>query len=418
MLDLHSHFIKHIKKLGYFYQCTDEEGLEKVLQGKKISFYIGFDCTAKSLHVGNLLPIMLVRLMQKLGHKPIIVIGGITSKVGDPSGKDKSRPLMHDRDLHENIIGIRKSLSKLISFDGVDNNAILLNNADWLGKINYIDFLREFTVNLSVNKMVSMQSVKSRLESRNNMSLLEFNYMAIQAYDFLHLRKNYNCILQIGGSDQWGNIITGIDGIKKILNKNAFGLTMPLLTNSSGVKMGKSVSGAVWLNEDMLTPYEYFQYWRNINDKDLMRFACLFSEFSNEDMEEFNQLAENNINKAKEVLAKKITSICHGKENAEKALSDSREIFFSKNFYSEKSLSIPRFNLSKKDFENISVVNMLSRFKITKSNSEAKRLIRDKAVKINNMIIKDCGKLTLGVNYKNILYVSIGKKRYFIINLI
>ena len=289
-------FIEEFKKNGYFYQCTNIEALEKKMAQEKIVAYVGFDCTAESLHVGNLMQIMILRLLQNHGHKPIILIGGGTTKIGDPTGKEEARKYLTDENISKNMTGIKKSLSKFIRFGDGASDAIMLNNADWLDQIGYIEFLREYGRNFSVNRMLTMDSVKTRLEREQSLSFLEFNYMLLQAFDFYHLNKTQNCSLQLGGSDQWGNIVTGVELIRKMGKKESFGLTTPLLTTSSGAKMGKSISGAVWINEEHLSSYDYYQYWRNTEDADVNKFAKLYCEFTVQEEEEFESLINKNIN--------------------------------------------------------------------------------------------------------------------------
>ena len=278
-------FLEEFKKRGYFYQCTNEEGLLEKMQNQKIVVYLGFDCTAASLHVGNLMQVMILRLLQQHGHKPIVLIGGATTKIGDPTGKEEARKYLSDDDIASNIAGIKKSLAKFLRFGDGASDALLLNNSNWLETIGYIEFLRSMGRMFSVNRMLSMDSIRLRLELEQSLTFLEFNYMLLQAYDFYYLNKEFNCDLQLGGSDQWGNIVTGVDLVRKVNAKEAFGLTTPLLTTASGVKMGKSLSGAVWLNEEQLTPYDYYQYWRNTEDAVVLKFAILYCEFYDQEFQ-------------------------------------------------------------------------------------------------------------------------------------
>ncbi|MES2214754.1 MAG: tyrosine--tRNA ligase, partial [Pseudomonadota bacterium] len=320
-------FIEECISRGYYYQCTDLEALKKLTSTQKIAAYIGFDCTAKSLHVGNLMQMMILRLLQQHGHKPIVIVGGATSRVGDPTGKNEMRKVLTDEEFELNIAGIKKSLSKFITFGEGPSDAILLDNSSWLDKVGYMDFLRDFGGLISVNRMLSMESAKLRLASEQNLSFLEFNYMLLQAYDFYHLSKTYDCVLQIGGSDQWGNIVMGVELARKVTATEVFGLTTQLLATSSGVKMGKSLGGAVWVNEDMLSPYDYFQYWRNTEDLDVLRFAKLYSEWTEGELEVFSSLASLDINKAKKDLAHRLTALCHGEDAANDAQETARKVF-------------------------------------------------------------------------------------------
>ncbi|NDB86452.1 MAG: tyrosine--tRNA ligase, partial [Alphaproteobacteria bacterium] len=295
-------FIDELKSRGYFYQSTDLDALDNLVCTSSVSMYVGFDCTAESLHVGSLMQIMILRLAQKYGIKPIVIVGGATSRVGDPSGKDEARKALSDEGIEKNIAGIKKSLEKFIQFGDGKNDAIILDNSSWLDEIKYLEFLREYGREFSVNRMLTMDSVRARLERQQNLSFLEFNYMLLQSYDFMHLAENYNCRIQLGGSDQWGNIVMGVELVRRKLDKNVYGLTTPLLTTSSGAKMGKSVSGAIWLNEDMLSPYDYYQYWRNIEDLDLIKFSKLYAEFTEEEQRDFELVAEARINDAKKIL--------------------------------------------------------------------------------------------------------------------
>jgi len=320
-------FFSEFKKRGYFYQCTNENTLEQKMQDQKIAAYIGFDCTAKSLHVGNLMQVMILRLLQQHGHKPIVLIGGATTKIGDPTGKEEARKYLSDQEIESNIAGIKESLSKFIKFGDGPTDAIMLNNSEWLENIGYIEFLRTMGKMFSINRMLTMDSVRLRLEREQSLTFLEFNYMLLQAYDFYYLNKEFNCDLQLGGSDQWGNIVTGVDLVRKVNGNESFGLTTPLLTTASGSKMGKSVSGAVWLNEEQLSPYDYYQYWRNTEDADVVKFARLYCEFSDEEAKSFDVMAEENINEAKKKLAHVVTSLCHGQAKADAAQETAIAVF-------------------------------------------------------------------------------------------
>lgn len=406
-------FIEEFKKRGYFYQCTNIEELEKNMAQEKIVAYIGFDCTAESLHVGNLMQIMILRLLQNHGHKPIILIGGGTTKIGDPTGKEEARKYLTDEDISRNMAGIKKSLSKFIKFGNGPSDAVMLNNADWLDKIGYIEFLREYGRNFSVNRMLTMDSVKTRLEREQSLTFLEFNYMLLQAFDFYHLNKTQNCSLQLGGSDQWGNIVTGVDLIKKMNKTESFGLTTPLLTTSSGAKMGKSVSGAVWINEELLSPYDYYQYWRNTEDADVSKFAKLYCEFSDEEEQEFEILVNQNINTAKKKLAYRVTELCHGQEKAKEAMETAVKVF-EQGLISENlpSLKIEKDALSK----GIMCIDLLCDAGITTSKGEARRLIRGMGVKINDLLVED-ENLVIDTSYlkDQTIKLSSGKKKHILL---
>jgi len=408
-------FIEEFKKNGYFYQCTNIEALEKKMAQEKIVAYVGFDCTAESLHVGNLMQIMILRLLQNHGHKPIILIGGGTTKIGDPTGKEEARKYLTDENISKNMTGIKKSLSKFIRFGDGASDAIMLNNADWLDQIGYIEFLREYGRNFSVNRMLTMDSVKTRLEREQSLSFLEFNYMLLQAFDFYHLNKTQNCSLQLGGSDQWGNIVTGVELIRKMGKKESFGLTTPLLTTSSGAKMGKSISGAVWINEEHLSPYDYYQYWRNTEDADVNKFAKLYCEFSVQEEEEFESLINKNINEAKKKLAYRVTELCHGQEKAQEAMETAIKVF-EQGLISDNlpSVQIDEEILS----QGIMCIDLLCNAGITASKGEARRLIRGMGVKINDILVQD-ENLIINLSYlkDRAIKLSSGKKKHILVKL-
>jgi tyrosyl-tRNA synthetase len=408
-------FIEEFKKNGYFYQCTNIEVLEKKMAQEKIVAYVGFDCTAESLHVGNLMQIMILRLLQNHGHKPIILIGGGTTKIGDPTGKEEARKYLTDENISKNMTGIKKSLSKFIRFGDGASDAIMLNNADWLDQIGYIEFLREYGRNFSVNRMLTMDSVKTRLEREQSLSFLEFNYMLLQAFDFYHLNKTQNCSLQLGGSDQWGNIVTGVELIRKMGKKESFGLTTPLLTTSSGAKMGKSISGAVWINEEHLSSYDYYQYWRNTEDADVNKFAKLYCEFSVQEEEEFESLINKNINEAKKKLAYRVTELCHGQEKAQEAMETAIKVF-EQGLISDNlpSVQIDEEILS----QGIMCIDLLCNAGITTSKGEARRLIRGMGVKINDILVQD-ENLIINLSYlkDRAIKLSSGKKKHILVKL-
>src|SRR5512132_398538 len=322
-----SEFLNELKSRGFVHQSTDEPGLDKLLRSERVTGYIGFDCTAPSLHVGNLLGIMMLRKLQQAGHRSIVLIGGGTTKVGDPSGKDESRKLLTDAEIAANIGGIESVFGKFVSFGTSGSDALMVNNADWLGELNYIDFLRDYGRNFSVNRMLSYDSVKLRLEREQPLSFIEFNYMVLQAYDFVELYRRLGCRLQMGGSDQWGNIVNGIELGRRTDGVELFGLTTALLTTASGAKMGKTASGAVWLNADMLSPYDYWQFWRNTEDGDVGRFLKLFTTLPLPEIDRLAALGGSEINEAKKVLATEATALLHGREAADRAAETARQAF-------------------------------------------------------------------------------------------
>lgn len=394
--EIHMTLIDVLTKRGFLYQCTDLDSLKNILENKKIKFYIGFDCTATSLHVGNLTQLMLMRLFQNYGHTPIILIGNGTSEIGDPTGKDSIRKMLTPQQIDENIEGIKHSIGKIINL----SDAIVLRNKSWLKDIFYLDFLTSIGRKISVNKMMSMEIVKNRLANNLPLSFLEFNYMIIQGYDFCYLADKYDCVLQCGGSDQWGNIIFGVDMADKTLNKNIFGLTTPLLITSDGKKMGKTEKGAIWLNEDLLSAYDYFQYWRNMSDEDIIRFGKMFGE-----LEEDEMLAISDINQRKEFVSYKITSICHGEELAQNALQNSKSIF------SGNTESFPIYKVSE-EYKNQTIFNLIS--EILKSRKEARRYFESGAIKINNEKFYDFDIIVNNLlNADNRLSISLGKKNHY-----
>ncbi len=409
-------FLKEFENRGYLYQGTNLEGLATISSKQSIAAYIGFDCTARSLHVGNLMQVMILRLLQKHGHKPIIIIGGATTRIGDPTGKDEMRKMLSDEEIAQNIKGIQECLAKFIKFGSNPTDAIILNNSEWLEKLNYIEFLRDYGRHFSVNRMLSQDSVRLRLEREQNLSFLEFNYMLIQAYDFMHLNKNHNCILQIGGSDQWGNIVSGTELIRKAAGKEAFGLTTPLLTTSSGVKMGKSIGGAVWIHQDLLSPYDYFQYWRNTEDPDVVKFSKLYAEYNQAEQVKFEMLAKEDINEAKKQLAHRLTELCHGKESANAALVTAVKVFEE----GGKLEGLPEYYVTNEKLaQGIPAYEIFAESALAPSKSEARKLIRGGGAKINDIKIDDENKL---VNLGNItpegyIKLSAGKKKHILVKL-
>ena len=396
------------------HQCTDLKMLDDLASQKTISAYIGFDCTAPSLHAGSLIQIMILRLLQRTGHKPIVLMGGGTTKVGDPSGKDESRKLLNDDTIAANMSGIKEIFTKFLSFGDGPTDAIMVNNNDWLNEINYINFLRDYGKYFSVNRMLSFESVKIRLDREYNLSFLEFNYMILQAYDFLELNRRYGCSLQLGGSDQWGNIINGVELGRRTDQCKIYGMTTPLLTTSSGAKMGKTASGAIWLNAEMLSPYDYWQYWRNTEDADVIKFLKLFTDLSLDEIAELKKVKTSEINEVKKLLANEATKLCHGTEAAIEAAETARRTF------EEGGLgdALPSTNVPKAKLESgIFIFELFKLAGLAKSNSEARRLIKGGGGKLNGQKINDENQIITNVNINNegTIKLSAGKKRHVIL---
>ncbi len=404
-----------MQERGYLNQCTDLNKLSEICEKKPISGYIGFDCTASSLHVGSLLQIMILKLMQRHGHRPIILLGGGTTLIGDPSGKDSTRKILGQDKIRKNISSIKKVFNKILDTSNKKTSPLFVNNADWLTKLNYIQFLRDTGIHFTINKMLTFDSVKLRLDREQSLSYMEFNYMILQAYDFFQLFKNKNCILQIGGSDQWGNIVSGVDLIRRKLQKEAFGLTSPLITLASGAKMGKTEKGAIWLNEDQLSPYDYWQFWRNTDDRDVKRFINFFTEINTEETENIFK-EEKNINNLKILLANEATKILHGEAASKKAEQTAKETFHGGGLGSElPEIKIKSTNLKK----GIKIVDFIADNKILVSKSEARRAIVNKGFKINGIIIDDEKKILNLDDFKNdFIKLSYGKKKHYIIKII
>ena len=373
-------FLIEMQSRGYLGHCTDLEKLEENCNKKSISGYIGFDCTASSLHVGSLLQIMILKLMQKHGHRPIVLLGGGTTLIGDPSGKDTTRKILKENEIKKNIISIKRVFNKILDTSNKKTKPVFVNNAEWLTKLNYIKFLREIGSNFTINKMLTFDSVKLRLEREQSLSYMEFNYMILQAYDFYELFKKKNCILQIGGSDQWGNIVNGIDLIRRMLQKDSFGITSPLITLASGAKMGKTEKGAIWLNEELLSPYDYWQFWRNTDDRDVKRFLNFFTELKTDEIIKICN-DEKNINNLKILLANEATKILHGEKASKKAEQTAKDTFVG----SGLSKNLPEIKLNSDNIKKgIKILDLISSNNIVSSKSEVRRLIQNKGLKINN----------------------------------
>ena len=418
-------FLKYIKSRGYLHQCTNEIGVSQTLKDSSLG-YIGFDCTSDSLHAGSLLPLMLLRIFQKFGHTPILLLGGGTTLVGDPSGKDETRKILSEDNIANNKKKLKEVFQKFVSFES-SNGALLIDNYDWLINLKYINFLREIGSKFSVNKMMSLESIKQRLNREQNLSFLEFNYSLLQAYDFLELKRKKNCKIQFGGSDQWGNIVSGIDLIRKITNEEVFGITTPLITTSSGKKMGKTEDGAIWLSEDKLDITSFWQYWRNTSDDDVIKFLYLFTELENKEIKKLETLKGEELNNAKILLANEVTKLCHNEEKSKKAENEAKSILTSNKFNFETLKNTENkivLNLNQ-IYLGITIKQILIDLKLCNSNGEAKRLIDQKAVKINKEIIKDKDliidkkKFIKESNNKNqYLVIYVGKKKFGVVELV
>ena len=408
-------FLSDMKSRGFLNQCTDLDGLAGVCDKKAITGYIGFDCTASSLHVGSLLQIMILRLMQKHGHRPIVLLGGGTTLIGDPSGKDSTRKILTKKEIKKNIENIKKIFTKVLDFSNKKTQPIFVDNFKWLSKLNYIDFLRDIGSHFTINKMLTFDSVKLRLEREQSLSYMEFNYMILQSYDFFQLFKNNNCILQIGGSDQWGNIINGVELIRRILKKEAFGLTTPLITLASGAKMGKTEKGAVWLNKELYSTYDYWQFWRNVDDRDVKNFLNFFTEISSNEIDELIK-KEKNINNLKILLANEATKILHGDTASKKAELTAKETFEGSGLGSDlPEIKIKSIAISK----GISLLDLITSNKIMSSKSEVRRAIINRGIKIDNVVVHDDKKLISKNDFKNnVLKISHGKKKHYLIKII
>ncbi len=410
-----SEFLHVMQTRGFLQDCTDLEGLDERLLAGVLPAYIGFDATADSLHVGSLIQIMMLRWLQKTGHKPITLMGGGTTKIGDPSGKDEARQLLTTDQINENIRGIRKVFTKYLSFGNAATDAIQPNNADWLDQLNYVEFLRDYGRHFTINRMLSFDSVKLRLEREQPLTFLEFNYMLLQAYDYMELNKRYGVALQMGGSDQWGNIVNGIDLTRRINHAEVYGLTSPLLTKADGSKMGKSASGAIWLNEDKLTSYEFWQFWRNTLDADVGKFLKLFTELPIDDCERLGALEGSEINEAKVILANEATTMAHGADAAEAAEATAREVF-EKGGVGE-DLPTALIAASELSEDGISVVQLLVKSGLVGSGKEAKRLISDGGARLNDELLTEAGTMITAAQLSEAVKLSAGKKRHALAKL-
>ncbi len=405
-----NNFINEITTRGFFHQCTDKDKLSNLLNNSSIKAYIGFDCTAPSLHVGSLLQIMCLRLLQKYGHQPIVLLGGGTTLIGDPSGKDVTRKILDEKTIRNNIEQIKKIFEKLLNFKDKKTEPIFVNNSEWLDKLKYIEFLRNIGKHFTVNKMLSFESVKLRLEREQSLSYMEFNYMILQAYDFYKLNDKYNCVLQIGGSDQWGNIVNGVELIRKINQKESYGLTTPLITLSSGAKMGKTEDGAIWLNEKLLSAYDYWQFWRNTNDDDVKKFLQYFTEIDELELLDIIK-SEKDINKLKILLANEATKILHGEKKSKESESTAKETFTGSGI----GKNLPIISINNSLLKNgVNIVDFINVTKILNSRSEIRRAINERGIKINDEVVTDDKKIIDITDLKDeFIKVSYGKKKHY-----
>jgi len=409
-------FLTEFQKRGYFSQCTDQPGLDELMSGSKIRAYIGFDCTAPSLHVGSLMQIMCLRLLQKFGHQPIVLLGGGTTLIGDPSGKEETRKILDKKEINKNIKNIQNVFKIFLKSKNSKTKPIFVNNYNWLSKLNYINFLRDVGKHFTINKMLTFDSVKLRLEREQSLSYMEFNYMILQAYDFLELNKRNKCNLQIGGSDQWGNIVNGVELIKRKNKNKSYGLTTPLITLASGTKMGKTEKGAIWLDKKMLSPYDYWQFWRNTDDKDVVKFLKMFTDLN---LQEIESLEKNNknINNLKILLANKTTEMLHGTKAAENAETTAQKTFEDGTIGGD----LPTLKIKKNSMTNgISIFDLVLQTKLANSKGEIRRMIKNNGLKINNQILTDESKIinVSDFDQDNNMKVSHGKKRHVIVKIV
>ncbi len=400
-----SKFLNILERRGFLHQLTDKTKLDDCLCKDKCVAYIGFDCTASSLHVGSLIQIMMLRWFQKCGHQPIVLLGGGTTKIGDPSGKDSARPILEKETIENNKNALKIVFSNYLNFKSGPNTAILIDNDEWLNDLNYISFLRENGSFFSINKLINLESMKLRLDREQNLSFLEFNYPIFQAYDFYELNKNFNCKIQMGGSDQWGNIVNGIELVRKRTKKECFGITSPLLTTSSGSKMGKSEKGAIWLNKDLLSDHDFWQFWRNTEDDDVIKFLKLFTDLDLDKISDLNKLQGSDINEAKILLANEVTKICRGEDASLKSAQIAKDTFEK----SKINLNLPQVIINE---ENITLIEIVKMFKFCNTNGEVRRLVKGGGIKINGQIIDNDNFKFVKVDNKNPIKISVGKKKH------
>jgi tyrosyl-tRNA synthetase len=407
-----SDFLNVLASRGFIHQVSEPEALDALARSSKVTGYIGFDCTAASLHVGSLLPIMMLHWMQETGHRPIALMGGGTTRVGDPSGKDESRKLLTDDMIAQNLKGIRAVFAKFLKFEEAGGNAIMANNADWLNALNYIDFLRDIGRYFSINRMLAFDSVKLRLDRQQELSFLEFNYMILQAYDFVELFRRHGCVLQLGGSDQWGNIVNGIDLGRRLHNAQLFALTAPLITTSSGAKMGKTAAGAVWLNADLVSPYDYWQYWRNTEDADVARFLKLFTVLPLDEVNRLAALKDAEINEAKKILATEATALVHGRAAADEAAATARTTFEE----GALATTLPTVTVPAGTLHTVRVIDAAVLAGLASSNGEARRLITGGGLRVNDKVVENPVQLLHGEDVKDgFIKLSLGRKRHVLL---
>jgi tyrosyl-tRNA synthetase len=410
-----SDFLNILAERNFIHQVSEPDVLDARAKAGPITGYIGFDCTAASLHVGSLVPIMMLHWMQQTGHRPIALMGGGTTRVGDPSGKDESRRILTDDMIEQNLTGIRTIFSKFLKFEGAGGNAVMADNADWLNQLNYIDFLRDIGRHFSVNRMLSFDSVKMRLDRQQELSFLEFNYMVLQAYDFVELHKRTGCILQMGGSDQWGNIVNGIDLGRRMMNAQLFALTSPLITTSSGAKMGKTAAGAVWLDANLVSPYDYWQYWRNTEDGDVVRFLKLFTVLPLDEITKLAALKGQDVNEAKKVLATEATALVHGRAAANQAGETSRKTFEEGSFAG----ALPTVEIARAEFDNgIGVLTAFAeKTSLVSSNGDARRQVKAGGLKVNDATVTDEKMMltTKDLTADGVIKLSLGKKKHMLL---
>ncbi|MEE8545529.1 MAG: tyrosine--tRNA ligase [Alphaproteobacteria bacterium] len=417
MTDLRSQFLRAVTERDYLHQCTDLEALDELMSRELVVAYIGFDCTAPSLHVGSLVSIMLLRWLQRSGHRPIVLMGGGTTKVGDPSGKDNSRQYLSEAEIAANMAGIKEVFARFVSFGDGPTDALMVDNAEWLDKLAYIPFLRDYGRHFSVNRMLSFDSVKLRLEREQPLTFLEFNYMVLQAYDFLELGRRHDCLLQMGGSDQWGNIVNGVELGRRVLKKSFYGLTTPLIATASGEKMGKTARGAVWLNEDMMSPYEYWQFWRNTEDGDVGRFLRLFTELPLDEIARLEGLEGEDINEAKKILADQATGLCHGAAAAASAAETARRTFEDGGAGAAQpsAAALPTIEVPRAELEaGISAFELMRRAGLAASGGEARRLIKGGGGRLNGVVIdNELRPISLAdLTPEGVIRLSAGRKRH------